>query len=338
MGETMLKRAAAFFAVILLFFSHVSRTYADTNRTFFAMDTVMSIYAPGAADTLLDECAELVTALEEKLSVTDGESQIARLNAGESVSLDSQVRGLLTFALAMCARTDGALDITLYPIVRAWGFTTGEYRVPAEAEIKELLQYVDYSALSLTEDSATLPDGVMIDFGSIAKGYASDELVRLLQDNGIGSALIDLGGNVYCVGKKENGSDWRIGIADPEGNGTIAVVTASDCAIITSGAYERYFESGGVRYGHIFDPKTGYPVSGDLVSVTVIGKSGAVCDALSTALFVMGTEKACAWLQQSADVEALLLNGDGIYATEGLRDILRISDAYADMPLQWIER
>ena len=311
---------------------------AAESRTFFAMDTVMTLQVPSAEETLLDCCEARVADLEEKLSVTEEGSWIARLNAGEVVNADDEVRALIAFALQMGAETDGALDITLYPVVRAWGFTTGDYRVPSEKEISALLTHVDYRAVSVSDAEIQLPEGMMIDLGSIAKGYVSDVLAELLRENGIESALMDLGGNVYCVGSKENGKPWRIGIQSPDGDGYIAALSVSDCAVVTSGAYERYFEAEGVRYGHIFDPSTGRPVSGDLLSVTVIGENGARCDALSTALFVMGSEKACAWLEAHDDVEALLLNTEGLMITEGLRDCLKISENYADKAIRWIER
>ena len=331
----MTSRIAALLAFIFLCcFS----AQAAENRTFFAMDTVMTLQAPSAGEALLDRCEARVADLEEKLSVTEEGSWIARLNAGEAVNADDEVRALIAFALQMGVETDGALDITLYPVVRAWGFTTGEYRVPSEEEISALLSHVDYRAVSVSEAEIRLPEGVMIDLGSIAKGYASDMLAELLRENGVESALMDLGGNVYCVGRKENGKPWRIGIQSPDGEGYIVALSVSDCAVVTSGAYERYFEAEGVRYGHIFDPLTGRPVSGDLLSVTVIGENGARCDALSTALFVMGSEKACAWLEAHDDVEALLLNAEGLMITEGLRGCMKISENYADRVIRWIER
>ena len=331
----MTSRIAALLAFILLCcFS----AQAAESRTFFAMDTVMTLQAPSAGEALLDRCEARVAELEEKLSVTEEGSWIARLNAGEAVNADDEVRALIAFALQMGAETDGALDITLYPIVRAWGFTTGDYRVPSDDEISALLSHVDYRAVSVSDAEIRLPEGAMIDLGSIAKGYASDVLAELLRENGVESALMDLGGNVYCVGSKENGKPWRVGIQSPDGDGYIAALSVSDCAVVTSGAYERYFESEGVRYGHIFDPSTGRPVSGDLLSVTVIGENGARCDALSTALFVMGSEKACAWLEAHDDVEALLLNAEGLMITEGLRGCMKISENYADRVIRWIER
>ncbi len=331
----MTARVAVLLVLILLI---CAPAQAAQSRTFFAMDTVMTLQVPSAEETLLDQCEAKIADLEKKLSVTDSESQIAQLNAHEAVEVDDEVRSLVEFALEMGEETEGALDITLYPIVRAWGFTTGDYRVPSDDEIANLLTYVDYRAVSVSDSTIQLPEGVMIDFGSIAKGYASDVLAQLLRENGVESALMDLGGNVYCVGNKENGDAWRIGIQSPDGDGYIAALSVSDSAVVTSGAYERYFEADGIRYGHIFNPFTGRPVSGDLLSVTVIGKNGARCDALSTALFVMGSEKACAWLQAHDDVEALLLNADGLMITEGLRDCLKISDSYSDKTIQWIER
>lgn len=330
-------RRITFCLLIALLFMF-SCAQAAESRTFFAMDTMMTLQAPDADDALLDQCEDRIYQLEEKISVTNAESQIARLNAGEAVAIDDEVRSLLAFAFDMSDETGGALDITLYPIVRAWGFTTGEYRVPADEEIVALLAYVGDRSISVSSDTLQLPDGVMIDLGSVAKGYASDVLAGLLRENGVDRALVDLGGNIYCIGSKAEASPRRIGLQSPTGDSYIAALSVSDCAIVTSGVYERYFEADGVRYGHIFDPSTGRPVNGDLLSVTVVGKSGARCDALSTALFVMGSEKAGAWLRAHDDVEALLLSEDALLITDGLRGIVKISDDYASLPVQWIER
>lgn len=295
---------------------------ASEPRAFFAMDTVMSVSAPEADEALLDACEAEVARLEGLFSVTLPDSEIARLNAEGAATLSEDTEAVLAFALATAERTDGALDVTLYPIVRAWGFTTGDYRVPDDAEIAELLSRVGWRQVALEDGVATIPQGVMVDLGAVAKGYASDRLAALLRDDGVSSGLIDLGGNIYCVGPKADGSDWRVGIRDPEDpSGFVGAVAVRDCAVVTSGSYERYFiAEDGTVYGHIFDPATGRPANSDIVSATVVGVQGLRCDALTTALYVMGLERAAALLPALEGVEALLVGADGdLWLTPGLK-------------------
>ena len=295
-------------------------------RTFFAMDTVMSVRIYGD-EALLDAAEDRVSELEALWSVTDEHSEICALNRDGSAALSGDAAGLLANALELCARTGGALDITVYPVVRAWGFTTGEYAIPDSKTIEELLARVDYARVVLDETAcaASLPDGVEVDLGSVAKGYAGDVLAALLKSRGVESAMLDLGGNIQTVGAKPDGSPWRVGVRDPEGADILGVLEAVDKAVVTSGGYERYFERDGVRYWHIIDPATGAPARSGLQSVTVIGDSGLLCDALSTALFVMGLDRALEHWREYRDFEAVFVCDDGsVTVTAGLENIFEL--------------
>ncbi len=289
-------------------------------NTFFAMDTVMALRLyEGGGEDLLGQAEDRVKELEALLSVTDQGSEIYALNHSGSAELSRPAAELLGAALELCRRTDGALDISIYPVLRAWGFTTGEYAVPARESIAALLPLVDYTKIELDGSKASLPDGAEIDLGSVAKGYAGGVLADYLRENGATSALLDLGGNIQTVGAKPDGSPWRVGIRDPEGDGELGVVEVIDQAVVTSGGYERYFEQDGVRYWHILDPKTGAPARSGLISVTVVGDSGLTCDGLSTALFVMGLDRALDHWRQYRDFEAVFVCEDGsVTVTAGL--------------------
>jgi len=333
-----LRRIAALLAALILILPAQAR--ADGARTFFAMDTVMTINAAGAGKALLDRCEAEVARLEALMSVTETDSEISRLNAYGSVTLSRDTRTVLAAALEVAEVTDGALDVTLYPVVRAWGFTTGSYRVPAEAELFRLRRNVNWKKITLNGREASVPEGVMVDLGAIAKGYASDRLAALLKEGGVTSGIIDLGGNVLCLGAKQGGSPWRVGIRDPRNTaGLAAILTVTDRAVVTSGSYERQFTADdGTVYGHIFDPATAKPADSGLISVSVIGKSGMVCDGLSTALYVMGREKAAALLPTIVDIDAILIDEDGqIWATPGLKDSLTPQGGYAEREIQWME-
>lgn len=319
-GAFHVKRVFAFLLAPLLLLPYGCAPAQPLERTFFAMDTVMTLRLyQGGDGSLLDRAEARVRELEGLWSVTDGASEISTLNHDGSAELSPETADLLRTALDMCRRTDGALDISTYPVLRAWGFTTGEYSVPGGEAIAALLPLVDYGRVALEAGAAALPPGMEIDLGSVAKGYTGDALAALLKQGGAASALLDLGGNIQAVGSKPDGSPWRVAIRDPAGDGSVGVVEVVDQAVVTSGGYERYFEEDGVLYWHIIDPATGWPARSGLTSVTVVGESGLLCDGLSTALFVMGREGALEHWRQHRDFEAVLVSEDGsVTITAGL--------------------
>ena len=308
--------------------------------TFFAMDTMMDFTIYGESG-LIDQSESLIDSLESLVSVTDANSELYAINQTGSGTLTGKASSLMEQALEICRRTDGALDLSIYPIVRAWGFTTGSYQVPDEAEIQALLPLVDYRKIQYdaADGDVTLPEGMEIDLGSVAKGYAGQLAAQMLREHGVQSALLNLGGNVQTVGAKPDGSPWQIGIKDPQGEDAMMVLSVEDQAVVTSGGYERYFEQDGQTYWHIMDPSTGHPADSGLISVTIVGDEGVVCDGLSTALFVMGLEKAADLWAQSDDFEAVFVTASGeVYITEGLRDRFALTKQYADTPVSVIER
>ena len=319
-GAFHVKRVFAFLLAPLLLLPYGCAPAQPLERTFFAMDTVMTLRLyEGGDENTLDQAEARVRELEAQWSVTEENSEICALNRGGRAELSPETAELLGAALDMCRRTDGALDISTYPVLRAWGFTTGEYSVPGGEAIAALLPLVDYGRVALEAGAAALPPGMEIDLGSVAKGYTGDALAALLKQGGAASALLDLGGNIQAVGSKPDGSPWRVAIRDPAGDGNIGVVEVADQAVVTSGGYERYFEEDGVRYWHIIDPATGWPARSGLTSVTVVGESGLLCDGLSTALFVMGREGALEHWRQHRDFEAVLVSEDGsVTITAGL--------------------
>ena len=277
--------------------------------------------------SLLQDAQNVITDLEKKVSVTDSDSEIYKINENGSGILSGEADTLMKNALEMCRRTNGVLDISIYPIVKAWGFTTGSYQVPDEETIQTLLTKVDYTQIQYDETSGnvTIPEGMTIDLGSIAKGYAGELAARALHDKGVTSALLNLGGNVQTIGTKPDGSLWKVAIQNPtaeEDADFLGILETNDCAVITSGGYERYFEENGVRYHHIMDPATGKPAKSDLTSVTIISENGTLADGLSTALFVMGLDKAIAyWQAHASEFDAVLCTEDEtLYVTDGIQD------------------
>ena len=314
----------------------------EKESRIFAMDTVMTLTYYGqdreSGREALEEGVAAVYELEDLLSATAPDSEISALNEAGQAHLSPDTAQLLSAALELCALTGGALDITADPAVEAWGFTTGEYRVPNQAELEELGDRIDYTQVSLDQEGASLPDGMKLDLGAVAKGYTADRLAKLAQERGITSALLDLGqSTILALGAKPDGSPWRIGIQDPQGEGYLGVLELEGQAMGTSGGYQRYFERDGVRYWHIIDPATAAPARSGLLSVTVVSPSGLACDGLSTALFVMGLERGTQFWRDHPELEfeALFILEDGSLAlTSGLKDSFTLAQGYEDREVE----
>ncbi|MCD8086071.1 MAG: FAD:protein FMN transferase [Clostridiales bacterium] len=304
---------------------------AGTSSTEYleAMDTYMTLTAYGShrEEALEAACAE-IRRLEALLSTGSDSSEVYALNQSGSGVLSDDTAALLEYALDLYDSTGGAFDITVYPLMELWGFTTQDYQVPAADALQSTLALVGADRLTYDSDTQTLTlgEGQAIDFGGIAKGYTSQQVMELFLEAGVTSAMVSLGGNIHCLGTKPDGSLWRIGIQDPAGaEGEIAaIVSVTDQAVITSGGYQRYFEDEdtGETYHHIIDPATGYPAKSGLSSVSIVTGDGTLGDGLSTALYIMGLEEATAyWRAHSTLFQAILIDDDGaIYVTEGIAD------------------
>ena len=223
----------------------------------FAMDTFMRIRIWGDNALLSDTCQE-IRRLEALFSVTDENSEIYALNRDGQAALSTDTAEILSKAVALSQRTNGAFDPTVYPLVRAWCFTSGEPRVPTQSELDRLLPSVGTEHLQLSEGSAVLTQGAQVDLGGIGKGYTAQKCLDFLASKGVTTAMLSLGGNVQTLGSKPDGTPWIIGIADPQSpSEAIATITfTGSLALVTSGGYQRYFELDGTRYHHILNPQT----------------------------------------------------------------------------------
>ena len=304
----------------------------------FAMDTVMLLTVYGdQAQQGLDQAEQTIQKLEKLWSATDENSEIWALNhsGGNWVELSEDTQEILSRGLELCALTDGALDLTAYSAVQAWGFPTGAYRVPDEAELEQLVGTIDYTQVELDEQTGQAR--------AVAKGRLGEVLSQDLKELGVTSALLELGGNIQTVGTKPDGSRWRVGIQDPNSQegGYLAIMEVADQAVVTSGDYQRYFEQDGQTYCHIMDPATAAPADSGVDSVSIVGSDGTVCDALSTALFVMGEEKGAQFWKDhpELDFEAIFVSQDGTIAvTEGLEEHFTLADGYQDREVTVIHR
>lgn len=297
----------------------------------YALNTIcaQTVYGDNARQAAAEVNAMLAD-ITNTMSVSEG-SEVYAVNeaAPNEVRVSQQTADVISAALKIAGETNGAFNPAIGPVTALWDIT-GDPRVPERDEIKSALALVDYKGITVNGTNVSLEkSGMRIDLGGIAKGYAADKAVEIYKSYGVKSALLDLGGNIYAYGKKQDGGDYRIGIRDPLGQPgeTAAVVSVSDTSVVTSGVYERFFESGGVKYHHIFDPKTGYPADNGLVSVTVICKSSTRADGFSTALFVMGLDEGLKFANAQDDIQAVFITEDrNIYVTDGLKESVEITN------------
>ncbi len=295
-------------------------------REIYAMDTIMNLTLYGFQKEgeelskkelggIMNQAVALVGHLEDLFSVTEADSDISKINAadGAPVAVSHETYELLEQCIRYSDITEGFFDVSVYPLVKLWGFTTGEYRVPAEDEIRQVKSQIDYRKIRLSNGAQVqIGKGMQIDLGAAAKGYLSQKLMELFRQKGVESAIVSLGGNVQTMGKKEDGSRYRIGIVDPaDGTSIYGTLEVENKAVITSGTYQRYFERDGRTYHHIMDRRTGKPAENGLASVTVITEDGTMGDALATALFVMGEERAVEYQKEHSEIDMILIRKDG---------------------------
>ena len=267
----------------------------------YAMNTVVTqqIYSPTdpqQAEELAKDAERLLSSLEEKFSMHHVGTEIDRLNqnaGGSPVELSEDTFSMLRLAKVYGDRTNGLFDVTIGPLTSLWGITSDQPRVPSDAEIAAAKELIEFQNIQLDEKKYTAKltkAGMKVDLGGIAKGYASDRLMELYREYGAQSVLTSVGGNIIALGKKPDGSDFSIGIRDPQGNANeyVGTLKSPDTILSTTGGYERYFEKDGVRYHHVLDPKTGKPAQSDLLAVTIVSEDGTLTDVFSTYYFMMG--------------------------------------------------
>ena len=303
----------------------------------FALGTIINQQVYGAnAEKAAQEVSAKIKEMDALWTVNSPGGDINKLNehAGQGyVTLEPETISILREARKISDLSGGAaFDITVGPLVKAWGIGTDNPQVLSDDVVKQLLPLVNYRDVLVDEanNSASLQKpGQMVDLGGIAKGYIGDMAVAIYKQNGITSAFANLGGNVVTVGAKPDGSAWKVGIQNPRGqNGEIVgVVSVTDKAVVTSGDYQRYFIKDGHRYCHIIDPHTGYPADSGLMSVTIIASSSTIADGLAKA-FVLGLDKGMELIESYGQAEAIFITTDKkIYVTPGLQGNFQLEDA-----------
>lgn len=292
------------------------RTETAHSASGFACDTIVTITAYAPQKTV-EAAMRVCLDYESVLSRTIEGSDVWRLNHayGEPVEVNPETVELLRLAIEIGELSGGAFDVTIAPASELWIFTADEPSLPDPDTLKNAVMRVDYRNIAIEGNTVTLNNNAQIDLGGIAKGYIADRVAAYLREAGVASACINMGGNIVTIGKKPDGSEWTIGVRDPNGTAEQSeeVLSLADAAVVTSGNYERFFELDGVRYHHLLDPKTGMPAQNGMASVTIIGTQSALCDALSTACFVLGEQGSRALLDRYG-VHAIFLYTDGTRA------------------------
>lgn len=241
-------------------------------------------------------------------------SRSIQTNMHNTYTLSEDITNVLSSALYIAQLTNGAFDPSIRPLVSLWGFGSEEERVPPLTMIQKTIPHIDWTLLNVDETNRllTMQGGQEIDVGGIAKGYAANIARKQLLEAGVKAAIIDFGGNIITIGKKQNGKLWRIGIQEPfQPIGTVLLtIDTSASTIVTSGIYERYFEENGKQYSHLIDPHTGYPVDNNLLSVSIITQDSMLADGLSTGIFILGAKKGLEIIETIQETEAIFITKD----------------------------
>lgn len=346
---------------MLLFTGCENITDADTSTTgnepisisSIKLNTAVQITIYDSQDkALLDDCLALCDKYELVFSRTNEKSELYKLNHRKDTSdkdtntdrqttpypvsgtadtwhISEDLAALLSEGLDITRESDGAFDIAIAPLTSLWDFTAEDPKVPDDAAIQKALPLCSSDGVTIDGQDITLPsDDIQFDVGAIAKGYIADRMKDLLVKKGVKSAIINLGGNVLCIGSKPDGTPFKVGIQKPfaDRNETEAVMDITGKSVVSSGIYERCFKQNGKLYHHILNPKTGYPYDNSLISVTIISDQSVDGDALSTTCFALGLEDGLKFAEKKG-VQAVLITEDyELHYTDGFQDEINVTD------------
>lgn len=346
---------------ILLFTGCGNITDADTSTTgnepisisSIKLNTAVQITIYDSQDkSLLDDCLALCDRYELIFSRTNENSELYKLNHRKDTSdkdpnadgqtipypisgtadtwhISEDLASLLSQGLSITRESDGAFDIAIAPLTSLWDFTAEDPKVPDDAAIQKALPLCSSDGVTIDDQDITLPsDDIQFDVGAIAKGYIADRMKDLLVKKGVNSAIINLGGNVLCIGSKPDGTPFKVGIQKPfaDRNETEAVMDITGKSVVSSGIYERCFKQDGKLYHHILNPKTGYPYDNGLISVTIISDQSVDGDALSTTCFALGLEDGLKFAEKKG-VQAVFITEDyELHYTDGFQDEINVTD------------
>ncbi|KPU27180.1 thiamine biosynthesis protein ApbE [Caloranaerobacter sp. TR13] len=334
------KRIICLLLILALFLSLVGCSTKIRNkpltRTEFLLGTIVTVNIYQDANPIvLDKVFERIKDIDNKMSKNIKDSDIYKVNinsGNDYIKVSEDVFDVIKRGIFYSKLSNGKFDITIGPLVELWGIGTDRAKVPSEEEINNTIKLIDYKKILLDEKEKKvklMEKGMKIDLGGIAKGYAADEVADILINENVKHAIINLGGNIFALGSKPDGSPWNIGVQNPftKRGDYIGIVKVIDKTVVTSGVYERYFEQNGKRYHHILDPYTGYPVENSLVSVSIITNKSIDADALSTVAFSLGLSEGKRLIENLDGVEAIFITKDKrVFITDGLNNTFKLTN------------
>jgi thiamine biosynthesis lipoprotein len=325
--------------LILFSFYRVTNKPSEYSKTYFALGTVNEVKIYGVkkskGENILDKCELILRDIENKMSAKISSSEVNKINdaSGKSyVKVSDETFWVIKEAVQYAKISDGHFDPTIGPLSNLWDIGTDKAKVPAKTEIDNLLPLISYKNVLLDDKNSSVKlskTEMKLDLGGIAKGYAADEIAKYLRSEGVEKAIVNLGGNIYVIGTKENESKFNIGLQDPnkEDGNSIGSVKAKDTSVVTSGIYERFIKKDGKLYHHILSPFDGYPYDNELSGVTIISNKSINCDALSTSVFGLGLERGLKLINNLDDVDAIFITKDKkIYLSNGAKNKFNLTN------------
>lgn len=323
--------------ILIYIFATGKHEKIEAEKSSYVLGTIINLKAFGnKAEKAINEAIERLNNIDDKMSAFKEESDISKINskagfALEAVSKDTYF--VVKKAVEYSKILEGTFDPTIRPLVKLWNIGTDKEIIPGKDKIEEVTKLVNYNDVILNESNQAIMlenKNQALDVGGIAKGFAADEVRDIFYKNNIRSALIDLGGNIFVLGNKEDGTSWRIGIQNPfEPRGEfVGILSATNKSVVTSGNYERYFMKDGQRFHHIIDPKTGYPSQSKIISATIISDNSIDGDGLSTGVYILGVDKSLEIIEAIEGIDAIFITEDKkVYTTSGIyKNIFELTD------------
>lgn len=317
--------------------SSETTTNEPIKKSELMMGTVISVTLYDKKDdSIFEKVFDEVSKLEKTFSINEAGTEVDKINemSGiEPVKVSDDTYKVVKEGLHYAELSDGKFDITIGPLVKLWSIGLPEARVPSQSEIDAVIPLTNYKDVVLNDDDKSIyltRPNMMLDLGGIAKGYTADVISSILTEEGVNSAIIDLGGNIFAHGSKLSGDSWRIGIQNPSSDRgeIIGALPVKNKSVVTSGIYERYIEQDGVKYHHILNPVTGYPYDNDIAGVSIISDKSSTGDALSTTLFALGVEDGLKFIETLPDVDAIFITKNNeVYLTSGVKEIFELTDS-----------
>ncbi len=310
-----------------LYVPYLKAGNSSTQKTIILMDTVVDVRVDGRnSEALVEKVFTVMGDLERLLSRFLDESDVSKVNrgAGHWVKVSPTTLEVIELGIELGDLTAGIFDITIGAVLDLWGFGSGRYHVPNQEEIAKALATVDYTKVEVdrANGQVRIPEGTVLDLGGIAKGYIVDCATKVLRDAKVSRSIINAGGDISVIGRRPDNMPWRVGVQNPEEPSDIRwILPLDDESVVTSGDYQRYFLYHDERYHHIIDPRDGFPARG-LNSVTIVGESSSICDALSTAVFVLGWEEGRALVEKVPDVEGIIVSTTDAWISPGLANVV----------------